>query len=359
MKRCDSMRVLMVGNDKSVHGGITTVINQFKNYNWNENDIVMKFISTYIEGAVIKKITFFLIAYIKIFLYLLIFRPEIIHIHMSYKGSFSRAYYIHKLCHIFKSKDIIHLHGSEFKKWYDECGNKKKEKIKKFLKECNRIIVLGRKWEKNILLIEPFAKTTIINNAVQIPEFKVKFSEERFNILFLGVLIKRKGIYDLLYAISRLNEDIDLNKIRFIIAGNGSEEEKLKEQARNLEIDKYIEFTGWIDLNKKDNLLRNSQLLVLPSYNEGLPMAILEAMSYGLPIVATNVGDICEAVINEKNGFIIKAGNIEDIVDKIKRFIYMDEEKWKEMSNESIKLIQKNFSSKNYFEKIISIYQSI
>ena len=122
----------MVGNDESVHGGITTVINQFKQYDWNKKNIDLKFIPTYIEKNAIKKLLFFLRAYLKIIMYCIIFKPDVVHIHMSYKGSCSRAYCIHKLCYILKIKDIIHLHGSEFKRWYDEdCSERKKKKVKR------------------------------------------------------------------------------------------------------------------------------------------------------------------------------------------------------------------------------------
>lgn len=354
------MKVLMVGNDESVHGGITTVINQFKQYDWKEKDVDLKFIPTYIEGNVINKSLFFLMAYLKIIWYCLIFKPDIIHIHMSYKGSFSRAYYIHKLCYIFKIKDIIHLHGSEFKKWYDEdCDLKKKRKIKTFLRECNKIIVLGKEWEKRILSIEPFAKTVIINNTVSIPDVEAKFNKDEFNILFLGVIIKRKGIYDLLDAISALKEKTDLNNVKFIIAGNGIEEEKVKNKSKNLKIDNYINFTGWIDSIQKKELLKKSQLLVLPSYNEGLPMAILEAMSYGIPIVATNVGDISEAVMNEENGFLIKAGNVEELTDSIFKIINFNQMEWKKFSNNSKKIVKEKFSDEEYFKKFEMIYKTI
>lgn len=354
------MKVLMVGNDKSVHGGITTVINQFRNSNWNEKNIDLRFIPTYIEGNVLKKSLFFLVAYLKIIWYCLTDNLDIIHIHMSYKGSFTRAYCIHKLCHIFKIKNIIHLHGSEFKKWYDEdCSESKKKMVKKFLRESDKIIVLGKEWEKRILSIEPLAKTEIINNTVSIPNVKTKFNKDCFNILFLGVLIKRKGVYDLLNSISELKEKTDLNNIKFIIAGNGNEEEKIKNKSKELKIDKYIEFTGWIDSKQKKELLEKSQLLVLPSYNEGLPMAILEAMSYGLPIVATNVGDISEAVINEENGFLIKVGNIKELTKSIFKIINFNQEEWEKFSSNSKKIINEKFSDIEYFNKFERIYKTI
>lgn len=351
----------MIGNDESVHGGITTVINQFRNNDWNKKDINFKFIPTYKEGNAIKKVLFFLIAYLKIICYCIKNRTNIIHIHMSYKGSFSRAYCIHKLCRILKIKDIIHLHGSEFKKWYDEgCNKSKKKKVKRLLKECSKIIVLGKEWEKRILAIEPSSKTVIVNNTVEVPiNYEKKINYESLNILFLGVLIKRKGIFDLISAISELNKKIDLKDVKFIIAGSGNEEENVKAKAKELNVDKYIHFTGWIDVEQKKELLKKSQLLILPSYNEGLPMAILEAMSYGLPIIATNVGDIPEAVINEENGFLIEPGNIEMLVDSILNVINLTEEEWKQYSENSKKIVSQKFSDVEYFKKIETIYKTI
>lgn len=355
------MKILMIGNDESVHGGITTVINQFRNNDWEKKNFNFKFIPTYKEGNAIKKILFFLIAYLKIFCYCIKNKPNLIHIHMSYKGSFSRAYCIHKLCRALKIKDIIHLHGSEFKKWYDEgCNKKKKEKVKRLLKECNRIIVLGKEWEKRILSIEPSSKTVIVNNTVEVPrDYEKKIKNKSLNILFLGVLIKRKGIFDLISAISELNKITDLKDVKFIIAGNGIEDDNIKAKAKELEVEKYIDFTGWIDVEQKKELLKKSHLLILPSYNEGLPMAILEAMSYGLPIIATNVGDIPEAVIPEENGFLIKPGNIEELVNSILNVINFKESEWEQYSENSMKIVKQKFSDVEYFKKIETIYKTI
>ena len=104
------VKVLMVGNSKDVKGGITSVINEMKKYDWDKNDIKFKFIPTFNAGNNISKILYFVIAYIKIFFNFVFNKPNILHIHMSHKGSFKRAYYITKLANIFKIKIIIHLH---------------------------------------------------------------------------------------------------------------------------------------------------------------------------------------------------------------------------------------------------------
>lgn len=352
------LKVLMVGNSGTVKGGITSVISQLMEYDWNNDNIEMKFIPTYIEETNIRKFLFYIKAYKKIKKEFLYSKPNIVHIHMSYKGSFFRKYLIHKLCKKYKVPDIIHLHGSEFEKWYEASNIIIKEKIRTLLKECRALIVLGNKWNDAIKKIEPEANTIIVNNTVKIPNVVVKW-DIPIKILYLGVLIKRKGVSDLLLAIKFLKENNILNsRVHFIIAGSGSEEENLKKQADNLEIKEYIDFIGWVSGEKKNILLKNSQILILPSYNEGLPIAILEAISYGLPVIATDVGDVSTAVKEGINGFIYQPGDINSLA-KIINKITSDEEKYKKMSKMSRKIAEDYFSDETYFNRIRELYYKL
>jgi glycosyltransferase involved in cell wall biosynthesis len=282
---------------------------------------------------------------------------DIVHIHMSYKGSFIRKYQIHKLCKKYGIPDIIHLHGSEFKKWYDASGDNMKKKIRILLRECDRFIVLGDKWNSIIKKIEPETKTVIVQNTVKIPESTVQWSKE-FKILFMGVLIPRKGVADLLQAVSILKLNNQINNMRFIIAGGGNDEDNLKELSRELEIDKYVDFVGWTSGEKKKEIYVNSQMMVLPSYNEGLPMSILEGMSYGLPIVATDVGDISSAVVNGENGYLIHPGDANALAESIYN-IYSNKEKYNEMRIKSRRMAEAKFSDSEYFEKMIQTYDEV
>lgn len=302
---------------------------------------------------------YFYIAYFRILIHILINKVKIIHIHTSYKGSFTRAYVIQRLCKLFHVKNVIHLHGSEFKKWYDLCSEKKHEKIKRFLRDSDKFIVLGNEWKKIINNIEAKTKISVINNAIEIPDNSTKWNKEIINILFLGVLIKRKGIYDLIYSIDILNKKDKISKAKFIIAGSGKERKELENLVKKLHIEKYISFVGWIDETKKKELLKECQLLVLPSYNEGLPMSILEALSYGMPVIATKVGDIEEAVYDGKNGFIIEKNNIKELSKALDKFLNFSENEWNEFSRNSLEISKKKFSKDKYIEKFIKIYKEI
>ncbi len=350
-------KILMIGSDSSVKGGITSVISQLKNHDWNKENVKMKFIPSYIETNKIVMILFFGIAVIRIIFSILLFRPDIAYIHMSYKGSFMRKNFIHRICKLFRVKTIIHLHGSEFEKWYNSSDENKKQKIKKLIKECDRLLVLGEEWERRILTIEPATKTEIIKNTVKIPAETVKWNEEKFKVLFLGVLIKRKGVEDLLEAIKVLKDTDSIGKLFFVVAGTGEEEETLKKKADELGIAAYVDFVGWTSGEKKVKLFKECQAMVLPSYNEGLPVAVLEAISYGMPVVATDVGDMKAAVKNGYNGFLITPGDCESLADSL--FKLNDEDTFRKMSDNSITLANEEFSDEMYFIKLAKIFNDL
>ena len=351
------MKVLMLGNDSSVKGGITSVINQLMEYDWNADEIEMKFIPTYIETSNVKKIAFFINSYRKIMNEFKYNKPDVVHIHMSYKGSFIRKYKVHILCKKYGVPDIIHLHGSEFKKWYDKSGNKKKNQIRTLMKECSTFIVLGEKWNKAVKKIEPQTKTLVVTNTVKIPKTTVQWSDS-FKVLFMGVLIQRKGVADLLNAVGILKNDGKMNNVKFVIAGSGSEAQKLKNLCTELKINDNVEFVGWTSGQKKTELFESCQMLALPSYNEGLPIAILEAISYGMPIVATDVGDISSAVRNGENGFLIHPGDVVKLATNINK-IYTNKMLYESMNLSSRKLAEENFSDDKYYTKIKECYRSI
>ena len=130
---------------------------------------------------------------------------------------------------------------------------------------------------------------------------------------------KSKGIYDLIYTVAKYRNEY--TNCKFIICGKGPayEDVQLLIRANNLE-DIFL-FEGWITGDKKLSIINNSHIFVLPSYFEGMPNSIIEAMSASLPIISTNVGAIPELVQNEINGFIVTPGNIDELHTSIIKLI--------------------------------------
>ena len=359
MKNKEKIDILMIGSSFSVKGGISAVIKQFLNYNWDDN-IQIKYIPTYIESNSLGKVIFFIQSVVKIVSHLILNKVDIVHIHMSHTGSFYRKYILLKISKLFGTKVIIHLHGSEFKKFYDSTNKTSKILIKDMLIKSDKFIVLGENWYKAIKSIEENTNIKILFNTVEIPDDTVKYNNNGKKVLFLGSLVKRKGIFELVEVIRNLKDKSILDKynVEFIIGGSGKEESNLKRKILDYNLERYINLAGWVDGKKKDELIKNSDIFVLPSHNEGLPVAILEAMSYGLPIISTNVGSINEAVFDNKNGFLVDAFDVDNLEKALSKII-ISEDLWKRLSKNSKEIIKMKFDESKYFYDIKLLYEGL
>ena len=354
-----NINVLMVGSDLSVKGGMTTVAENFLN-NKFKHDVRIIYVATHIDKMPIIKFFFFVLALFKIIYNLVFNNISIIHVHLSEKGSFYRKYIVFVIGKIFRKKVIIHMHGAEFKEFYNESPKFIRSNIDLLLKNSDKVIVLGDKWNQFVTSINPNINSYILRNSVKYSNEKCNIDKININILFLAVLIERKGIFDLIKAAKILLENESLNKynIKFLIAGSGSEERNVKKQVKSLKIEKYFEFKGWVKNQEKDEILKRSQIFVLPSYNEGLPVAILEAMNYGLSVISTKVGSIEDAVKDNYNGFLINPGDVNQLSRSIEKLI-IDSSLREEFSNNSKKVINNSYNESDYFSNIEKLYYEL
>ncbi len=353
VEKSDKIRILMCSSARSEKGGINSVIDQLMEHKWNDR-LSFSYLATHISGNVFKKTCFFVKAYIELLNHIKKNTFDVIHIHMSYKGSFHRKYLVAKKCKKANKKVIIHLHGSEFKLFYTNGSDNLKKKVVKLFEMVDKVIVLGKEWYDFICEIAPKTNVMIINNSISIPDYKKESFNKCRKILFMGALIKRKGVLDLLKA-TMLVYNKGFDNFKLLIAGSGEEEKLLKQYVEENGLSRNVEFLGWISFEKKEEILKTTDLFVLPSYNEGLPIAILEAMAYGIPIISTNVGSINEAVKDGVNGFLINPGNIEQLSERIIELI-ANEELLHFQSKESIRIVEEKFSDKRFFELIEGEY---
>lgn len=354
------IHVYMMGSAPSLRGGMSSVVKQLLQHDWGK-EIDIHYIPTHTAGTVCKRSCLFIKSYMQL-LFLMMFRKrkiDIFYLHMSYKGSFSRKYLIYKLANAFGKKVLIHLHGSEFRQYYENASTARKQRISELFTGSAGVIVLGEYWRKYIRNIAPEAKVEVVQNAVVIPNQVSVWNSEPTQLLYLGVLIPRKGVKDLLDAMHSLTEhDTKTQKnIRLVISGTGAEMESLQEQCRMLHLEQYVDFVGWVDGEKKKELLMNSQCLILPSYNEGLPVAILEALSFGVPVVSTDVGSIREAVEDGCNGHLIPKHAPDQIAAAVLDII-KDPLRWQEYSRAARQTAVRKFNETEFFERIKTIITS-
>ena len=351
-----SLHVLMVGNDPSVHGGITQVIGQIRAHDWAASDIHVDFIPTYIESGRLRQIVFYLNALRRIGRALRTDPPQMVHIHMSFRGSYVRKNNVRALCLRFGVPYVLHLHGSQFEVWYRALGERRKKGVRRILREAAAVIVMGERWQEIIRRIEPAAKTVIIRNAVRIPQMSSsgaarRAPEERFQVLFLGMLIPRKGVQDIPEAARLLKESGRIGGLQFVIAGTGAEKERLRAAVRAFGLEDVITFAGWVDGEEKEALLCASQVLVLPSRQEGLPVAVLEALAHGLPVIASDVGDTAEAVRDGETGYLIAPGDVQMLSHRLWD-LSSDPERYERMSRAARRLAETEFSEERLYRQL-------
>lgn len=174
--------------------------------------------------------------------------------------------------------------------------------------------------------------------------------------LFLGRIgdNDRKGAFFLLEVLSILKNK--LNNTVFLFGGDG-EVEAFKGKIIEYCLQDNVQFLGWLDENRKEYIFNSSDIFILPTYNEAQPLAILEAMNYGKPIISTNVASIPEVVKDSINGVLIEPGDKEALKKAIIYFIDNPSEA-ERMGKESKKLIKK-FYPEIILPQLEKIYEGL
>lgn len=135
---------------------------------------------------------------------------------------------------------------------------------------------------------------------------------QQIKILFLSRIVREKGVFELIEAFKLLEKK--MNNLKLLIAGDGEDFETLKHRVCN---ERNIELFGNVEGAKKIKLFEESDIFVLPSYSEGLPIAVLEAMLFALPVITTRVGGLKSFIQEGEMGYLIEPKNIEEIEEKL------------------------------------------
>ena len=349
-------KVCMVVPSFTAKGGITSVVSGYRNSQLTE-DYDVRFIETYCEGNVIRKVSKALRAYFEFIYTTLVWKPNLVHVHTSFGGSFYRKALIIEMASLAKIPVINHVHGAEFDEFYRRKSQRKKKAIEKIYNKCIRTIALSEEWKKNLAEIVPEQTISVVENYGILQEdlIKEKFTKPNHKmILFLGFICERKGCLDIPAIVDQVCRKIP--DARFILGGSG-EIEKVK-QKLSAKYKDNVEFPGWIRNEQKKQYLREADIFLLPSYNEGMPMAILDAMGCGLPIVSTDVGGIPKIVRQGINGYLYKPGDSKSMACAIIEYLTDDEKRLK-AGRESVDVIRESYSLQQNIDKLERVYTEV
>jgi glycosyltransferase involved in cell wall biosynthesis len=320
MFRTNPLKIIMLGPSLLQQGGISGYEKLFLEY--APSEIHICHIITHEEGTIAFKIIVFLKAIWKFIWMLISEEIDIVQLEISQRGSVFRQSIMILLAWVFHKPIILHAHGSQFHIFYAGLANWIQKLLSWIFCKCQRLIVLSESWKSFYIdtLGLKSEQVVVFYNPVKVPtEVPSRSFSTKLNLLFLGRIGQRKGAFDLIKAFSSLPTEYQTRSI-MVMAGDG-DIEKARDLVTTLNLQDYIQLPGWIGSDERDILLSKADIFVLPSYNEGLPLAMLEAMAWELPVIVTPVGGIPEIVTQSENGLIVNPGNVEQLSNAIKSLI--------------------------------------
>lgn len=350
------MKVLMVGVDEKTLGGMLTVVQNYMKSEKFCNTTNLEYIATATRGTKREKIQKMLKGFRRIVSTLRRNNIDIVHVHMSERGSVFREGFVVLLAKTLGTKTVIHMHGAEIETWYRQQCSLVQKLTRHIFCASDCMLVLGKEWAPFMseVMKGQEGKIKVLHNGVHV-ESSNKAKSSSTNILFYGALIKRKGIEDLLQAFSNIKDKIPF--INLCIYGDDQNYHP-SEKIKRFRLEGRASYGGWITEDNRERIFANTLVNILPSYNEGLPMTILESMGYGIPNISTRIAAIPEAIEDGVNGFLIHPGDISQLQQRILT-LCKDKKLWQEFSNKAYETASQKFSLESHIERLISIYSGL
>jgi glycosyltransferase involved in cell wall biosynthesis len=349
--------VLMVGTDLEGMGGVRTVVSGYVDGGLFERyDCV--YVTSHRAGSGWVKIFTALKAWVRVAVLLRKLDAPLVHVQTASRASFWRKAVVCLMARAAGRPYIVHVHGGGFSQFYEhECGRLRQRLIRSTLEHAALVIALSEEWHERLLKICPAARVEILHNAVMIPDRAPPqtCADRNPTLLFLGHLGPEKGVFELVKAFAPLAGRF--SGLQLVLGGVG-QSDAVRALATQLGISDRVELPGWLGPERKSAALAAATIFLLPSYYEGMPMALLEAMAWGMPVIATPVGGTPQIVTHEVNGLLIPPGDIAALTMAIERLL-QDPALRIRLGNAARATIVSRFSLEDAMRKLDNIYRRV
>jgi glycosyltransferase involved in cell wall biosynthesis len=238
---------------------------------------------------------------------------------------------------------LLHIHGAQFHTFLAGMAPLEASGLRWILARCDRIVVLGQGWKRLMDQWSEPSRVSVVPNGVPLPA-PVDPVSPPFQVVCLANYERRKGLMDLVSAVARLRASG--RDVRVVLLGAEAESgcrAKLTSQSHQLGIADAVIVFGPAMGAEKEAWLASSSCLCLPSYDEGLPMAMLEAMAAGLPVIVTRVGAVPEAVVDGEEGLLFSPGDV-DMLSQHLRTLYDDPQLASRLAGAGRRRVEREFS---------------
>jgi glycosyltransferase involved in cell wall biosynthesis len=309
MRSKQNGNVVMIGTPPDGRGGMSAVVAAYRDGGLFDHCGVI-YVSTFAEGSRLRKLLAAFVALLRLIGILMIRHVSVVHIHLASDFSFWRKAILAIVAYGFRKPVILHLHGGNFVEFFSASPAVARRFMLWIFDHACKVVVLSAAWVDRLSGIVPAAKCVVIQNPVVPPAVGTPAREGRavVTFLFLGRLERDKGVFELISAFAKVAEA--LPQVRLVVGGDG-ELAECERLAIALKVREKVEFPGWVTGEDKQRWLLEADVFVLPSHIEGLPISMLEAMSYRLPVVICPVGSIPETIHDQVEALFVPVADVD------------------------------------------------
>jgi glycosyltransferase involved in cell wall biosynthesis len=279
---------------------------------------------------------------------------DVIHVQVAHQWSIERDLLLVTTARMMGIPVVAQYHGAGQMEDYANGSGLHRLAYRALIRRC-RNLALGPKALEWLRTVDPDAWAAVVPNGIDTAPDPAPFPTGPPSLVFAGRLGERKGIYDLLSALDvlgregirpevRLLGDGDVDAVRAMVAGSEA-------------LSGHVSIEGWQDADAVTEALWSSWALVLPSHAEGLPLAILEAMSLGRAVVSTPVGEIDSLVTDGLTGLLVEPGDVGGLAAALRQVV-SDKEGTEKMGMRGHERVLADFSTRSVLHQLEGVYRS-
>lgn len=313
------LKVLQVGPLPPAVGGMATVVDNLSKTlpQFCESRVLNNCKTTTLNRSVYQGMAAQLKLLLKLAKIDMSWSPDIVHIHTCSWFSFWRSCVDVWLSRLLGRTVVLHVHGGQFGSFLDSLTAWQIPLVKFTFRLCGSVVVLGDTWKS---LLEKWCEPNrikVVPNGVSVEPERHREQQNVFTIICLAGYTPDKGQRDLLEAVVGLKSDRPIRAV--LLGGEQQQGEKqfLMNRAAELGISDRIEVPGPVVGEAKEAWWREASCFCLPSYHEGLPISMLEAMAKSVPIVVSRVGSVPEVINDGKEGLLFTPGDISALTSHL------------------------------------------
>lgn len=245
-------------------------------------------------------------------------RVDLVHVNASWNASIVRKAEAVRIAHAFGVPVVLQLHGSSVEHGLRH-DSPHASTARAAARRADAVVAATPAWAADAAELLGVQTVEIVPNACAASSAPAERDPEPATLLFLGRLERAKGVFELVDAAAELLPARP--QLRLVLAGDGRDTAAVRALVAKRGLDQVTSFPGWVDEDERRALLARATCLVIPSHAEGLPLTLLEGLAGGVPVVATSVGGIPEAVRAGREALLVQPRDTQALTHALARLL--------------------------------------